>query len=170
MKVINIHKRLINQPQSEVAKLFETLATAEDRIWPKANWPAMKLDNGLNPGSRGGHGRIRYTIKEQNEGHCIVFKFTKPVGFDGIHKLSLQVASKNKTEVIHEIRMNTTTIRATLLWTVMIRWLHDALIEEAFNNIEQYFSQNKKRPRYSIWVYVLRGFYKITSVKLRILD
>lgn len=60
MKVINIHKREIRQPKSELTKLFNTLATDNDVILATDKWSPMKLDNGLQVGSRGGHGPIKY--------------------------------------------------------------------------------------------------------------
>ena len=41
MKVINIHKRIINQPNDQISCLLDTLSTKEDKIWPYEKWPAM---------------------------------------------------------------------------------------------------------------------------------
>ncbi len=62
MRVINSHKRIINQPIEKVSELFKTLAANENQIWPSNNCPAMRFKQGLALGNRGGHGRIRYKV------------------------------------------------------------------------------------------------------------
>ncbi|WP_298894903.1 hypothetical protein [uncultured Psychroserpens sp.] len=166
MQVINIHKRKISQPKEKVSLLFKTLATSNDHIWPYRNWPAMRFKDGLKIGSNGGHGRIRYTIIEFEDGNFIKFKFRKPDGFYGTHELSINAVSENTSEIIHKIDMKT-SLKASVLWVFMIRWLHDALIEDAFDNVENYFSEEKKTTPYNVWVKVLRTYYKSTSFKTK---
>ena len=62
MKVINIHRRIINAPKAKTAELLKTLATENDMIIATDKWPRMRLDNGLNVNSKGGHGPIRYIV------------------------------------------------------------------------------------------------------------
>lgn len=159
MKAINIHSRTIGQPMAKVSQLFKTLATQEDLIWPYENWPAIRFKDGLRVGSHGCHGRIRYTIIDFREGEYIKFQFTKPEGFNGTHELKISEIDKNTTEITHEIRMKT-TFKASLLWIFVIRWLHDALIEEAFDKVENHFQNNKKKTTYNFWVKQLRTYYK----------
>lgn len=166
MRVINSHKRIINQPKEKVSDLFKTLATTNDQIWPAKNWPAMCFKEGLKIGSRGGHGRIHYTIIAFEAGNHIKFKFTKPNGFNGTHELSIKAMSEHASEIHHLIKMNT-TLKASFLWVVVIRWLHDALIEEAFDNVQNYFSEEKKTATYSQWVVFLRDFYKRKSFQTK---
>ncbi|MCK8479887.1 hypothetical protein [Psychroserpens algicola] len=160
MKVINIHQRLIHQPKTEIAKLFQTLATSEDKIWPKEKWPAMRLNDGLQIGSQGGHGRIRYTVVDFKPGFYVKFQFTKPIGFQGIHELTIKEESVTTTEIRHNIKMETKSVKATFLWVFIIRWLHDALIEDAFDKVEQHFSSSETTTSYNLWVACLRYLYK----------
>jgi hypothetical protein len=164
MKVINVHKRLIEQPIEKVSALFETLASSNDKVWPHENWPAMRLDSGLQVGSKGGHGIIRYTIIAYKKGESIEFKFSAPKNFNGTHCLKLTAINNFNTEVIHTIHMETVGI-ATFYWIFIIRWLHDALIEEAFDKMELYFSELKQKSRYNIWVKILRNMYKKKNIK-----
>ncbi len=159
MQVINIHKRTIHQPIEKVTYLFKTLATYEDLVWPYENWPAIRFKDGLKVGSKGGHGRIRYTIIEFIEGEYIKFQFSKPDGFNGIHELRVNKINESSTEIAHTISAKT-TFKATVFWIFVIRWLHDALIEEAFDKVENYFTDTKKVTRYNIWVRLLREVYK----------
>ncbi|WP_232730403.1 hypothetical protein [Lacinutrix sp. Bg11-31] len=63
--------------------------------------------------------------------------------------------------------MNTSTIKAMLLWIAVVRWLHDALIEDAFDKIENSHSEEKKVTKHSIWVHLLRNAYKRKSFKTK---
>ena len=155
MNIVNIHKRIINQPKAEVVALLETLSTKDDKVWPNDKWPAMRFKDGLKIGAKGGHGIIRYSVEQYILGALIVFKFLKPKGFDGIHKFEIQEIDSNSTEVKHSIIMKTEGL-ATLKWVLAIRWLHDALIENAFDTIENNFLEVKKHTKWSFWVSLLR--------------
>ncbi|MEL6863477.1 MAG: hypothetical protein AAFP19_03615 [Bacteroidota bacterium] len=155
MKVLNVHKRIIDQPLEKVAGLLSTLATKEDKIWPKEQWPPMRFKEGLKVGSKGGHGPIRYTVVEKIPGQLIRFNFTQPRQFKGEHCLEINAVSDTKTEVKHVIDMQTQGL-GILSWTLAIRHLHDALIEDALDKIENYFSTNKRRTAWSLWVKFLR--------------
>ena len=69
----------------------------------------------MKVGVRGGHGRVKYIITQFIEGESITFQFTKPDGFIGTHKLYLKELKRHQTEIVHEIKMNTSTIKATFL-------------------------------------------------------
>jgi hypothetical protein len=155
MKVINIHKRLVNQPKHKVIELLSTLATANDRVWPHENWPAIRFKNGLFVGEKGGHGPIRYQIEVYDLAKLIQFRFLKPKGFNGIHKFEIKEMDAISTEIKHTIDM-TTDLKASLMWLIGIRWLHDALIEDAFDKIENHFSGGNRRTEWRFWVKFLR--------------
>ena len=167
MQVVNIHRRKISQSKENVTQLFRTLATKNDAIWPFEKWPAMRFQNGLEIGAKGGHGRIRYTVVGFEEGEQIIFKFTKPEGFVGTHALIIKELSANETEVRHEIKMQTATLKDSFFWITIIRWLHDALIEDAFDKLENHFLIEKKETKYSIWVTLLRELYKKKSFQIK---
>ncbi len=158
MKVLNVHKREIKQPKSELAKLFSTLATYNDMMLATDKWPPMKLDKGLQLGSKGGHGPIKYFVVEYQAEKSITFQFDL-TGFNGFHKFYIKEVETNKTELYHTIEMNTTG-SATLKWALAIRWLHDAYIEDAFDKIENHFTKNKKCSKWNLWVRILRKVMK----------
>lgn len=158
MKVINIHKREIQQPKIEIAKLFNTLATDNDMMLATDKWSPMKLDKGLQVGSKGGHGPIKYFVTEFKPEKSITFQFDL-AGFDGFHRFDIKELAPNKTELSHIIDM-TTTGSATLKWSLAIRWLHDAYIEDAFDKVENHFIENKKSSEWSLWVRTLRKVMK----------
>jgi hypothetical protein len=41
-----------------------------------------------------------------------------------------------------------------------IRWLHDAYIEDAFDKVENHFSEDKKSSEWTWWVKTLRKVMK----------
>lgn len=166
MQVINSHKRTLHEPIEKVSVLFRTLATHNDLVWPSEKWPAMRFKDGLKVGSKGGHGRIRYTIIKFKEGEYIKFQFSKPEGFNGTHELKITEKHEDVTEVSHEIRMRT-SLKASFLWIFIIRWLHDALIEDAFDKVENYFTGNKKTTPYNPWVIFLKEAYKRKSIQTK---
>ena len=149
MKVLNLHRRTYRQPKAVVAQLLKTLATEDDMIWPQESWPAMRFKNELKVGSHGGHGIIRYSVEAYTEGEFIQFRFTQPRGFIGYHKFQVNEVAHSLTEVVHEISMETKGI-ATLKWAFVIRWLHNALAENALDRIENHFSEKNKRTAWSL--------------------
>lgn len=165
MKVLNIHKRELNQPKAELAKLFTTLASENDMMLATDKWSPMKLDKGLSIGSKGGHGPIKYTVTDYHPDDSITFQFTLP-GFNGFHKFELTALATDKTELAHVIDM-TTSGTATLKWALAIRWLHDAYIEDAFDKVENHFAVEKKSSEWSWWVKTLRKMMKARNSKAK---
>jgi hypothetical protein len=158
MKVINIHKRQINQPKTELVRLLKTLATDNDMILATDKWPPMRLDKGLQVGSKGGHGHIKYFVTDYQPDNSITFQINLK-GFDGFHKFEFSENEPNKTQLTHIIDL-TTSGTATLKWALAIRWLHDAYIEDAFDKVENHFTKDKKRSEWSWWVKKLRKIMK----------
>ena len=60
-----------------------------------------------------------------------------------------------RTNKIHEIRHTIdmhTTGKETLLWTFAIRSLHNALMEDSFDKLENNFSDKRKSTEWNMWV------------------
>mgnify|MGYP000008778943 FL=1 len=159
MQVVNIHRRIIKQPKVEVVSLLKTLASQNDKVWPNKKWPRIQFKGGLKVGAKGGHGIIRYKVEQCDFENLIGFKFYKPKGFNGIHKIEIEPIDAFSTEIKHSILMTTEGL-ATLKWIFVIRWLHDALIENAFDNIENNFSDVKAYTKWSHWVRLWRYILK----------
>jgi len=123
------------------------------------NWPRMKLNQGLIEGSEGGHEPIGYFVKEYIPNQRIQFQITRLKNFVGIHKFEIEPFGLNETQITHTIDMNVKEI-GILTWLIGIRCLHDALIEDALDQIENHFSSQKKQSQWSLWVRTLRFFLK----------
>lgn len=159
MKVLNIHKREIQQPKYKVEALFKTLASDNDLMLATHKWSPMILDKGLQVGSKGGHGPMKYHVIHYKPENYIVFKFDMK-GFDGVHQFVISEIDSKTTQLSHTIAMTTSGV-ATLKWIFVIRCLHDAYIEDAFHNVENHFATNtKRRTAWSLWVRLLRKIIK----------
>jgi hypothetical protein len=159
MKVINVHSRIINQPKSKIEELFKTLSSKNDMMLATDKWSPMILDKGLEIGSKGGHGPIKYTVTKYLPDNLIQFDFIEPIGFNGYHKFEIIEQDKNTTLLKHTIDM-TTEGSATLKWLFAIRWLHNAYIEDAFDKVENHFTRGKKNSKWTFWVKMLRQILK----------
>jgi hypothetical protein len=146
MKITNVHERAI----PNAGALIDTLASADDRVWPRADWPPLELDRPLSVGARGGHGPVRYHVVAYEPGKSLVFEFEKgdlSDGFIGTHRFDVA-----GDIVTHTLDMDA-TIPAAFRWYTFVAPLHDALVEDALDRAE-----GIKRHRWSRWVRVLRWF------------
>ncbi len=130
----NEHERTVQGTPAEVWELVETLATPNDQLWPPDPWPKMKLDNGLTVGSRGGHDTVRYHVERIEPGRSVVFRFEPPTGLEGTHAFEV-LAAGSATSIRHTISAEPIGTMH-VAWPLMVRWLHDALIEDGFDNAE----------------------------------
>jgi hypothetical protein len=155
MAVINIHERELNASATEVGKLIDGLASADDKLWPRDRWPAMKFDRPLSVGAIGGHGPIRYTVESYKPSLHIQFRFTAPEGFQGSHRFEVEAMGGDKTKLRHVIEMQVQGT-AWLTWSLAIRPLHDALLEDALDQAEAYTGGRPAKRGWSLWVRFLR--------------
>ncbi len=159
MKVTNIHKRIIQQPKEKLSQILDSLSSKEDQLWPNDKWPPMIFKNGLSEGAVGGHGPIKYSIQKYLSGNTIEFKFIKPDGFEGIHKFDITEINSNQTEIKHTIEMSLYG-KGTITWYFAIKWLHDALLEDCLDKVENHFLQESIRTKWNFWVFILRKLLK----------
>ena len=143
----NVHERVVKGSTDQVWALVATLATPGDRLWPRDVWPEMRLDHGLSVDSRGGHGMIRYFVESIKPGRSVVFRFESPTGLDGVHRFELE-PTKDGTVLRHTIEA---TPRAAMrvMWPIAVRWVHDAVVEDAFDNAESHMNNRavqRRRP------------------------
>jgi hypothetical protein len=130
MKVVNVHQRLLHAAPERVGALIDSLASPADLLWPGRGWPRMRLDRPLAVGAAGGHGPIGYAVDAYTPGQSVRFRFTAPGGFDGWHGFEVLDATAAHCVLEHRIEMHTRGLRATLLWALGIRWLHDACLRD----------------------------------------
>jgi hypothetical protein len=155
MTVLNIHERVLNAPLSQVAVLIDHLASPDDKLWPHNRWNAMRFDRPLSVDASGGHGPIRYFVEAYEQGRNIRFRFTGPKNFLGTHAFEIEELSESKVRIRHVIDMRVTGW-ARLQWPIVIRPLHDALLEDALDRAEIFTGSQPAPRRWSFWVRFLR--------------
>jgi hypothetical protein len=156
MQVRNVHERNFTQPLATVGALIDSLASRDDRLWPCGKWPPMRFDRPLAVGAAGGHGPVRYSVEEYHPGQSIVFRFSAPRGFDGTHRFEVE-ERRGQTVLRHLIEMRATG-PALLSWPLAVRSLHNAAIEDCFDQATISLGIQLERPaRWPIYVRLLRA-------------
>lgn len=149
----NVHQRRIAAPAADVGAVLDRLGAADDPVWPAPAWPALRLDGPLAPGADGGHGPIRYAVEEYEPGRRVRFRFRYPGG--GHHEFTVEPLDDGDCRVRHTLRTDLPGA-LVLIWPLGLRRLHDALIEDAFDNIEYAVGRTPRRDaRWSPWVRLL---------------
>jgi len=115
----------------------------------------MKFKGGIQVGAKGGHGTIKYSVDKYDPTEIIQFRFSKPLGFNGIHKCDIKELPGDKTEVSHVIDVNT-DLDGTIKWVFAVKSLHNALIEDGLDKMENHFTEDKKSTEWNLGVKFLR--------------
>ena len=155
MNVINIHEREFEADYERAAKLIDSLSSQDDLLWPKQCWPRMKFERPLSVGARGGHGPIGYLVEAYKPGQSIKFRFTRPKGFKGFHEFNVVKRTQRSFLLRHTIEMEVEGT-ALLTWPLVIRPLHDALLEDALSTAEASLGIAPHMIPWSPWVKIIR--------------
>ena len=140
----NIHERKLQADAQTVGQLLDSLASDDDRLWPKDRWPTMRFDRPLQVGADGGHGTVRYDVEVYQPGQRIWFRFKAPRGFHGGHGYEIIPVDEKSVILRHTIRM-TISGRALLTWPFLFRPLHNALLEDSLD-LAQLYAQPDAHP------------------------
>lgn len=154
MKVLNIHEREFEADYEQVGKLIDSLSSKNDLLWPNQRWPRMKFDRPLGVGARGGHGPIGYFVEAYTPGESIKFRFTRPKGFNGFHTFAVVKTAHRSIVLRHTIEMGVTG-SALLTWPLIIRPLHDALLEDALSTAQASLGMTPQMKPWSPWVKII---------------
>lgn len=153
----NTHQRLLPCTPEEAAHLIDNLSGPEEALWPVAGWPRMRLSDGLNPGSYGGHGPIGYFVEAYRPGRTVHFRFTDPCGFKGYHRLEVR-EHEHGCMLEHDLQVSTSWM-AWLKWHLIFRPLHDALLEDALDRAATRFG-GLATSQHTLYVRLLRWFLR----------
>ncbi len=154
MRVHSLHQRDLAAPAPRVGALLHDLGTGRDSLWPNDHWPPLLLDRPLAIGAAGGHGPIRYHVDEIDP-ERVRFRFSRPRGLTGVHEFIVEKADPG-CRLSHLIDGEIHG-RMLLLWPLVIRPLHDALIEDALDRAEAAVTGAAATPaRWSFQVRLLR--------------
>lgn len=152
----NVHERELPVPAADVAALLDRLGGPDDALWPAPAWPPMVLDRPLAVGAAGGHGPIRYRVTAYEPGRMVEFTIAPGLGLRGTHTFLVEAAGPSRTVLRHVIEGRADVI-GRLRWTLAVRALHDAVLEDLLDRAEAAVGTGPVRPaRWSPWVRLLR--------------
>lgn len=152
----NVHERVIDAPAASVGVLLDGLGSEQDRLWPAPVWPPMRLDRPLAVGADGGHDEIRYSVSRYEPGRRVEFRFDPAIGLDGFHALEVEPVDAGSC-VLRHVLVGRPRGRMRLLVPLVVRWLHDAVVEDLLDNAERAATGTVAKPyRHSLWVRLLR--------------
>jgi hypothetical protein len=152
MVMRNVVQRVIPADLATVGAHLDQI----ERHWPAPPWPALHLDHGLAVGSPGRHGSISYHVESFEPGRRTRWVFTPDVGLTGYNEISVLDGGPGRTVITDELagRLHD---RMVLVWPVGLRWLHEALINDLFDNIERAATGRVRRlRRHNVWVRTIR--------------
>lgn len=144
MQIRNVHAR---DYATSPGPLLDAMLDPARSIWPSPPWPALKLDRGLTVGSRGGHGPIRYAVEAYEPGRRVRFRFDPKLGLEGWHELAV-----DGTRLTHVLELRARGF-ALLKWLLVIRPLHDALLEDLLDRAAVALGE---APRRAPWTWRVR--------------
>lgn len=137
MNVLNVHERTLLTSDDDTWRLIANLGSKHDLLWPE-HWPKMRFDRPLGLGAHGGHGPIGYYVERFTRPELIRFRFTAPKGFEGYHEFQIE-PRLGSVIFRHTLRVRTRGL-ATWFWLLVLRPLHDALVEDAMDRASNYSS------------------------------
>ena len=126
-RVRNVHRRALPCTMPQAQTLLRSLASHEDRLWPGARWWPQRFEGGLVPGAKGGHGPVKYRVESVSP-RSVVYRFPRRGWFRGTHRFDLVDAARG-VELVHTLE-GTLHGRGLVLWPLLVRPLHDALVED----------------------------------------
>lgn len=153
--VLNVHLREVAAPADRVGDLLDRLGGPSDRLWPSPAWWPVRFSgmdgDRLAVGARGGHGPIRYHVEEYERGRRVRCRFAPQVGLDGWHELRVDPvaaasADAPRCRLTHVISARLATPRTRVLWPLVIRRMHDALLEDLLDRAELLTTGRVARP------------------------
>lgn len=152
----NVHEREIDATPEDVGALLATLGSPQDRLWPAADWMPMRLDREVAVGATGGHADIRYTVSSYDPGSRVEFTFVPPTALVGWHAFEVEPRPGGGSLLRH-VLVAEPRGSYRLLLPLVVRWIHDAVVEDALDRAEEAVGAGPAAPaRWSAWVRVLR--------------
>jgi len=139
----NVHERRIAASADEVGELLETWGSAGDRFWRTDVSEPAWLDRGLDVGSRGGHGPVRYTVTHHLPRRRVDLAFEPDLGLRGRHTFEIRPAGADACVARHEL------VAATEGWLTLLRplliALHDATVEDVLDHVQRELTGSANR-------------------------
>jgi len=159
--LVNVHERRLDATADRVGAFIDSLGSDDDELWPADPWPPLTVEGPLAVGTQAGHGPVRYVVDAYEPGESIRFAFTEPAGFDGWHRFDLVAEGDERPWIRHVVSLRLSG-SARLTWPLLDRYIHDALVEDAFDRAERSVGSTPSpgrwphRVRAAVWVLARR--------------
>lgn len=163
--IVNEHRRRIPVPADRLGSLLDRLGGPDGALWPAPPWPPLALDRPPGVGAEGGHGPIRYHVSGYEPGRRLECTFAPSMGVVGTHTLTVEPEGPDAAVLRHVlVAREFRSVAWRIRWALVVRWLHDALLEDLLDRAEQLVGTGPARPaRWSPRVRALRWGMSRTS-------
>ncbi|MGW4158968.1 DUF2867 domain-containing protein [Streptomyces sp. NPDC004788] len=132
----NVHQRIVRAPADVVGALVDRLSAPDDPLFPTPVWPAMVLDRPLAVGADGGHGMVRYRVTAHEPGRSVRFDMTDGGLGEGYHRVDVEPLGPDRCRISHTLEVAMPPA-AFAFFKLAIEPVHDAMVEEIFDNAER---------------------------------
>jgi hypothetical protein len=169
-QICNVHVRRIAADPTVVWDLLMAMSGPSDRLWPPGI-PLMRFDGPLAVGAQGRHGPIHYTVAalDPTAGN-LVLRFREPTGLVGHHAFRVRPRGETGAVLRHEVVADPRG-SMRLQWPLIIRWIHDAVVEEILDRAEVAVGHAPAQPyQRSRWVRSLLTLGATVSRTVRVLS
>lgn len=140
------HERRIAAPPDDVGALLETLGSPGDRLWRTRIPERMVLDRGLEPGSRGGHGPVRYRVSAHVPGRSVEFTFERPFPLVGTHRFEVEPTAGGGALLRHTLEGRATGA-LRWQWPLFVKAAHVTVVEDIHDHAERTLTGTAHRTR-----------------------
>lgn len=153
LRLHRIHSRDIAAPAADVGALLDAIGHDGGQLWATDRWPTapMHFDGGLDVGSRGGHGSVRYTVDAHEPGRSVVFRFDPASSLAGTHRLDVEPLESGGSRLVHTLEARI----ARRLWPTVpvLLGYHDAMSQDLLARANHVAAGVPLRyPRLPLWL------------------
>ncbi len=130
MPAVSVHERVLPAPADEVGALIDR----PERMWPD-RWPPMRLGSPIRVGEESRRGFLCEEVIDYRPGERLAFRVTSPEQLHGKHRFEVEPAGERQTVLRHVLDVAPDGA-GRLLWPLVVRPLHDALLEDILDRAE----------------------------------
>jgi hypothetical protein len=159
VRIHSVHERALPAPAAVVGALVDSLASDDDRLWPRAHWPSLRLDRPLSVGAEGRRAFLGERVVEYRAGERLVFELVAPVGLDARHRFEVEPLDDGHAILRHVVEGRSRG-KVVLTWPLAIGPLHDALLEDLLDRAQAELGGQPERHEWSRRVRALRWAYR----------
>jgi Protein of unknown function (DUF3995) len=136
LPIRNVHQRRFAAEAATVGALLDRVGSPDDQLWPGTRWPKITVPQPITVGDRAGHADICYLVDDYRPGEALWFRFDPASGLEGRHGLVVEHCADGTVSLTHVLEGRAVG-KGRVMWPLMIRAMHDQLLEELLDNAER---------------------------------